>query len=94
MSSSFSETFNKLTILFNQFISQTIDVIHHDVIKASEPYIFAFKVKVSELQCDIFPNSQIDVPHALSVSLVAHGPVLGLDNPSFLFGREATALDL
>lgn len=48
---------------------------------------------MGELQSDFFPSRHSDVPHALRVAFVVLGPVLGLDQPRFLFGRKAAALD-
>lgn len=81
-------------MLLNQCISHTIDVVQHYVIIAPRcQEIFGFYVKVGERQGEFFLKRQDDVPHAVSVGLVVHRPVLGLDNPSFLFREKATGLD-
>lgn len=48
---------------------------------------------MGEREADFFPKRHGDVPHALCISLVVHWPILGFDDPSFLFGRKATLQD-
>lgn len=81
-------------MLFIQCVSDAVDVIHNYVIIAFGcEYIFGFQVKVRKRQCIFFPKRQCDVPRALSVGLVVHRPVLGLDNSGFFFRRKAAPLD-
>lgn len=75
-------------------ISHTVDVVHHNVIVASVcKHVCRFDIKVGERQVDFFPNWHGDVPHAVSIGLVIHGPVLGFYNPCFLFGSKTAPLD-
>lgn len=75
-------------------VSQTVDIVNHDVIIASGRLSnSSFQVKVGELQSDIFSNRHNDVPHALRVTFVVLGPELGLNHPRRLFGRKTAALD-
>lgn len=82
-------------MLFVQRISQTVDVVNHNVIVAlGRQYVSGLQVKVGERQSDFFPDRHSDVPHALGETFVVVGPVLGLDHPRLLFGKKAAALDI